>query len=92
MLTAASVLASTAPIVLMDEPTEGLQPSNVELLGDALAAARQEGRGVLLVEQHVALALRLADRLIVLERGEIVDVGAAGETGLADRLSGHLTL
>ena len=92
MLAAASALASTASILLMDEPTEGLQPSNVERLGDALAAARQEGRGVLLVEQHLALALRLADRFIVLEKGEIVDAGAAGEAGLADRLSGRLAL
>lgn len=76
----------------MDEPTEGLQPSNVELLGGTLAAARQEGRGVLLAEQHLALALRLADRFIVLEKGEIVDAGAAHETGLADRLSGRLAL
>ena len=92
MLAAASALASTASIVLMDEPTEGLQPSNVELLGDALAAARQQGRGVLLVEQHLALALRLADRFIVLEKGEIVDAGAAGEADLAERLSARLAL
>jgi branched-chain amino acid transport system ATP-binding protein len=92
MLAAASALASSASILLMDEPTEGLQPSNVELLGDALATARQEGRGVLLVEQHLALALRLADRFIVLEKGEIVDTGAAGEHGLADRLSARLAV
>ena len=92
MLAAASALASTASILLMDEPTEGLQPSNVEVLGDRLDAARNSGRGILLVEQHLALATRLADRFIVLSKGAIVDSGSAGERDLADRLSRHLAI
>ena len=92
MLAAASALASTAPILLLDEPTEGLQPSNVAVLGDRLEAARSAGRGVLLVEQHLALATRLADRFIVLEKGEIVDSGTAGDRTLADRLAQRLAI
>lgn len=92
MLTAALALSSSALLLIMDEPTEGLQPSNVELLGNELRAARESGRGVLLVEQHLSLAMRLADRFIVLEKGEIVDAGDTGDTGLADRLVRHLAI
>lgn len=92
MLTAAIAFASSAPLLIMDEPTEGLQPSNVELLGDALDSARKSGRGVLLVEQHLSLAMHLADRFIVLSKGEIVDTGTAGDTALAERLIQHLAI
>lgn len=92
MLAAASALASPAAILLLDEPTEGLQPSNVAVLGDRLDAARRAGRGILLVEQHLALATGLADRFIVLEKGEIVDGGMAGDRSLADRLARHLAI
>ena len=92
MLTSAIAFASSASLLIMDEPTEGLQPSNVELLGDVLGSAREAGRGVLLVEQHLSLAMGLADRFIVLSKGAIVDVGRSGDTGLADRLVQHLAI
>ena len=92
MLAAASALASSASLLVMDEPTEGLQPSNVALLGDRLDAARNSGRGILLVEQHLELATRIADRFIVLEKGEIVDSGSARDPTLAGRLAKHLAI
>ena len=92
MLTAALVLSSSASLLIMDEPTEGLQPSNVELLGDALRSAKESGRGVLLVEQHLSLAMRLADRFIVLSKGEVIDAGTAGDADLAGRLVQHLAI
>ena len=92
MLTAALVLSSSASLLIMDEPTEGLQPSNVELLGNALHSAKESGRGVLLVEQHLSLAMRLADRFIVLEKGEVIDAGTAGDADLAGRLVQHLAI
>ena len=92
MLTAAIAFASSASLLIMDEPTEGLQPSNVELLGSVLGSARESGRGVLLVEQHLSLAMRIADRFIVLEKGEIVDTGDAGDLTLASRLAQHLAI
>ncbi|WP_419931089.1 ATP-binding cassette domain-containing protein [Candidatus Poriferisodalis sp.] len=92
MLTAALVLSSSASLLIMDEPTEGLQPSNVELLGDALHSAKESGRSVLLVEQHLSLAMRLADRFIVLSKGEVVDAGTAGDAELAGRLVQHLAI
>ena len=92
MLAAAIALATTAPLLVMDEPAEGLQPTNVSLLGDHIEAARTAGRGVLLVEQHLQLAERLADRFIVLEKGEVVDGGAASDPGLAARVARRLAI
>ncbi len=92
MLAAACILRSTAQLLVMDEPTEGLQPTNVDLLGTHLENARSAGRGVLLIEQHLALARRLADRFIVLEKGQIVDSGAADQPDLHDRLTKRLVI
>lgn len=92
MLAAACALVSAAPLILMDEPSEGLQPSNVDLLGRHIASARQGGSGVLLIEQHLALAARLADRFVVLEKGEIVEEGHAGEDHIYDRIAKRLVI
>ena len=92
MLAAATALATDAPLLVMDEPAEGLQPSNVSRLGDLIESAQQAGRGVLLIEQHLELATRLADRFIVLEKGEIVDRGSAAEPGIAIRVARRLAI
>jgi len=92
MLTAALALSSSASLLIMDEPTEGLQPSNVELLGHELHSARESGRSVLLVEQHLSLAMRLADRFIVLSKGEVIDAGTADDAELTGRLVQHLAI
>ncbi|MEM9891351.1 MAG: ATP-binding cassette domain-containing protein [Actinomycetota bacterium] len=92
MLAAAVALSSSAPILVMDEPTEGLQPSNVDVLGTLLDAARIEGRGILLVEQHLALATRLADRFVVIEKGTVVDEGRADEPDIHRRVADRLVL
>ena len=92
MLAAAIALATTAPLLVMDEPTEGLQPSNVALLGDHIESARDAGRGVLLIEQHLELARRLADRFVVLEKGEVVDSGSAADPGLGTRVARRLAI
>ena len=92
MLAAACALVSAAPLILMDEPSEGLQPSNVDLLGRHIASARERGSGVLLIEQHLALAERLADRFVVLEKGEIVEEGRAGDDHIHDRIAKRLVI
>lgn len=92
MLAVAIALKTMASILVMDEPTEGLQPSNVDLLGSHLEEARSAGRGVLLVEQHLALATRLANRFVVIEKGEIVDEGDATDPNIHQRLSEYLVL
>lgn len=92
MLASACALHSEADFIVMDEPTEGLQPSNVDLLGDRIDAARSAGRGIVLIEQHIALAKRLADRFVVLEKGEIVESGAADEQDIHDRIARRLVI
>lgn len=78
MLAAARCLNSAKPLLILDEPTEGLQPANVERLLQHLRTARDRGCGVLLIEQHVAAALSVADRYCILEKGEIIAEGATG--------------
>ena len=92
MLASAIAMATDAPILVMDEPTEGLQPLNVDRLGAQIDAVREAGRGVLLIEQHLALATRLADRFVVLEKGTIVDEGAATDPDIHQRLTDRLVL
>jgi len=92
MLASASALYSDAPLLVMDEPTEGLQPSNVDLLGLHVGSARSTGRGVILIEQHIALAERLADRFIVIEKGEVVEAGYANDPELHIRIAKRLMI
>jgi len=92
MLAVARALACEAALLVMDEPTEGLQPSNVDLLGDHLTTIRDQGRSVLLIEQHLALAHRLADRFLVLEKGQVADHGEAGDPDLTQRISARLVI
>ena len=92
MLASACALHSDAALIVMDEPTEGLQPSNVDLLGKHLSQARDDGLGVILVEQHLALATSLANRFVVLEKGEVVASGHADEPDIHERIATHLVI
>ena len=91
MLAAARCLSSAKPLLILDEPTEGLQPANVALLLQHLEAARDRGCGVLLIEQHVAAALSVSDRYCVLEKGEIVAEGVANSAA-AQRVAGLMAV
>ncbi len=92
MLAAAIALATPAPVLVMDEPSEGLQPANVDRLGSHLERVRSSSRGVLLVEQHLGLAARVADRFVVVEKGAIVDSGTAADPGIHRRVAERLAL
>jgi len=72
-------------LLLLDEPTEGIQPSVVaEIQETILALTRRGGLSVLLVEQHVGFALRAAERYYVLESGRVTSSGAGGEAAQAE--------
>ncbi len=82
----------TAPCVLLvDEVTEGLQPSLVDRLAAVLRrAAVQDGRAILLVEQHVRFALEVADRYAVLKLGAIVASGSTRDADASDTIEALL--
>ena len=72
MLATARALCARPAVLLMDEPSEGLMPSLVDRLLDAVVTLRARGVGILLVEQKVGAALRVADRIAILETGRVV--------------------
>ena len=72
-LAIARALVANPRLLVLDEPTEGIQPSIIALIGRVLEALKQTGRvAVLLVEQYFEFALKLADRCYVMEKGSIV--------------------
>jgi branched-chain amino acid transport system ATP-binding protein len=79
MLAIGRALMTGPRIVLMDEPTEGLAPVMVEAVEAILATLRQEGLGVLLVEQNLYSALAVADRVCLFETGRVVWEGTPAE-------------
>jgi branched-chain amino acid transport system ATP-binding protein len=72
MLVVARAMVANPRFILLDEPTEGLAPSYVEAIRASIADARNEGIGVLLVEQSLPLALSVGDVFHVMEHGSIV--------------------
>ncbi|MFJ4784988.1 urea ABC transporter ATP-binding subunit UrtE [Streptomyces sp. NPDC088794] len=78
-LALARALVTRPRLLLLDEPTEGIQPSVVaEIEETILALSRRGGLSVLLVEQHVGFAMRAAQRYYVLEAGRVTSTGAGG--------------
>ena len=77
MLAMGRALCLAPKVLLLDEPCEGLQPSFVQKLLDAIAHLRTQGVAVLLVEQKVDAALQVADRVAFLENGALVHAAPA---------------
>jgi branched-chain amino acid transport system ATP-binding protein len=71
MLTVARTLMGNPRVLLLDEPSEGLAPVIVRALGEQIAALKREGLTILLSEQNLRFAARLADRAYIIEKGEI---------------------
>jgi urea transport system ATP-binding protein len=84
-LAIARALAAKPRLVLLDEPTEGIQPNIVEQIEQAIVRLnRDHGMTIVLVEQNVVFARRAAQRFVIMEKGRIAAEGAAGE--LSDEL------
>ena len=80
MLAIGRALLTAPSVLLMDEPSEGLAPMMVRRIGELIRELRQQQQlAILIAEQNLALALGLADRVYVLERGEVVHEGPADE-------------
>ena len=72
MLAIARVLRSGARILLLDEPTEGLAPVIVQQISDVIYGLKSKGYSILLVEQNLKFAKRVADRFYALDEGHVV--------------------
>ena len=80
-LAIARALVARPRLLVLDEPTEGIQPSIINEIEDAVARLHGAGMTILLVEQYVEFALRLAQRYAVMEGGLVVH---AGDTASVD--------
>jgi urea transport system ATP-binding protein len=84
-------LVTRPKLLVLDEPTEGIQPSIIKDIGRALQYLRDEkGMTILLVEQYLEFCRNLADSVYIMDRGEIVHQGAASsldDTGVRRHLT-----
>jgi branched-chain amino acid transport system ATP-binding protein len=81
MLALARILRAGAPLLLLDEITEGLAPVIVKALGRAIERLRARGYTIVMVEQNFRFAAPLADRHYVIERGRVVQTVGKDELG-----------
>jgi branched-chain amino acid transport system ATP-binding protein len=79
MLTIARTLMGNPELLLLDEPSEGLAPLIVDQLRDTVAELKSTGLSIVLAEQNLGFVLALADRVYILEKGEVRYTGAPAE-------------
>ena len=79
MLTLCRTLMGDPDLIMIDEPTEGLAPKIVELVGQFLEEVKNRGISILLIEQKLAIALDISDRVYVMGHGHIVYEGTPAE-------------
>jgi branched-chain amino acid transport system ATP-binding protein len=79
MLTLCRTLMGDPDLIIIDEPTEGLAPAIVKLVADYLRALKQRGISVVLIEQKLAIALQISDRIYVMGDRRIVFEGTPAE-------------
>jgi branched-chain amino acid transport system ATP-binding protein len=84
MLAIARAMIARPKMILLDEPSEGIMPVLVEEMGVLFRRLRDQGTTLLLVEQNVEWALKLADRAVIIDQGEVVHRSAAAAL-LADK-------
>lgn len=72
MLTLCRTLMGDPELIIIDEPTEGLAPKIVELVGQFLRELRNRGVSVLLIEQKLTIAMQISDRALVMGHGSMV--------------------
>ncbi len=73
MLALARALCLEPKVLLLDEPTEGLQPSMIQLIRDSVTALKAQGVAIILVEQRVEAVLSIADTIAFMSHGQIVE-------------------
>ena len=91
MLAIGRALMANPALILMDEPSEGLSPKLVQRVEEIMRGLRDSGHAILLVEQNLALALSVADRIHVISSGRFAFEGTPAElTENAGVLDSHL--
>ncbi|RBP47957.1 amino acid/amide ABC transporter ATP-binding protein 2 (HAAT family) [Roseimicrobium gellanilyticum] len=84
-LAIARALLTKPKLLILDEPTEGIQPNIIDQIGDAIKMLREEGEmSILLVEQYLDFCKELGDNFAILERGSVAAAGAMKE--LSDQM------
>jgi urea transport system ATP-binding protein len=90
-LAIARALAGDPQVLILDEPTEGIQPNIIKDIGRVIRMLADRGTmGILLVEQYYDFARDLADHYVLLERGSVVAVGAGAHMereGIREKMS-----
>lgn len=76
MLTIGRALMTNPDLLLLDEPSEGLSPLMVQEVENIISALKQEGLSMLMVEQNISMALKVADWVYVMCKGEVVFDGS----------------
>lgn len=89
MLAVGRALMANPELILMDEPSEGLAPMLVQQVGTMMKTLREHGHAVLLVEQNLALAMSVADTLLVLSSGRFVFQGTPAELAASPEILDH---
>ncbi|MEM8751886.1 MAG: ABC transporter ATP-binding protein [Pseudomonadota bacterium] len=79
MLTMCRTLMGDPDFIMIDEPTEGLSPQMTQRVADLLKEIARRGVAILLVEQKLAIAMDIADRVYVMGHGQVVFEGAPGD-------------
>jgi len=79
MLATARALALRPKVLLLDEPTEGLQPSMIEQIRNVIIKMRSEGFAIVLVEQRIDAVLAVADQIVMIENGKNAETLTANE-------------
>jgi urea transport system ATP-binding protein len=91
-LAIARALVARPRLLLLDEPTEGIQPSIIKQIGQVISRLAASGEmAILLVEQYLDFAREVADDLLVMDRGQVVVAGAKGDVD-EDEVRRYLTV
>lgn len=86
MLTLGRTLMGNPELLLVDEPTEGLSPQMTNLVLDMIQAMQRKGHAIILVEHTLDIALKMAQRVYVMSKGEIVWGGTKGEFSADEKI------
>ncbi|MBM3283285.1 ABC transporter ATP-binding protein [Candidatus Gottesmanbacteria bacterium] len=93
MLAIGRALLASPKLLLLDEPTEGIQPSIVRDIEDRLKTINQKlGLAIILVEQNLELTFRLVNRSYLMEKGHIIKEGTSNELKDDDLIKKHLAI